>query len=596
LETGAHAVTWWSWDQEAGCSGAVRVRLRTNAGEEATSPEFMLNNTGPDRSGFIDLPLEDQGIGADEESAYEASVAALLADPSVDFVATRKDDRYEVRAARGTVVFHRERSREATTYLLDAVQGTNPIERQDPTWIPSLAEELAAGSNPNGVSLPELGYAEGDPRLSFIEPEDDSYPYGYERIAAYFDHPDAADFMINWKGYAHAGVDLGEHGSLNVVQSRSPLLFWGAGIRPGMVDGGARHVDIAPTVAQLLGMPTTFGVDERGIWSHEVYLTWQDGHPLDEVLDGTTADRVIVLVCDGLAFSELVDEATSRWADLPNFARFFNEGAWMGYGSITNWPSVTYPSHNTISAGVYSGHHGLVDNQYYLRDEGKSVAPINQTLFTEKYFAPVGPAQTLHEAIHGAFGVWDKATRDGAFTASLLDPSVRDADKADLEIRDRSGEVPFPPMGLETPGEVPTLDPFFQGTSVSAEQLTERIGLTELYYLFTKGIGPTYVVMNLITTDGAGHAYGPHADAMKRVLSHIDADLGVLFAWLAEWGLMDSTAVILTSDHGMQIGDLSRSGWPSDSLDAAGIRYQPDTWLGIYLDSEPGRATRRAGP
>jgi arylsulfatase A-like enzyme len=83
---------------------------------------------------------------------------------------------------------------------------------------------------------------------------------------------------------------------------------------------------------------------------------------------------------------------------------------------------------------------------------------------------------------------------------------------------------------------------------------------------------------------------------MKRVLSHIDADLGVLFAWLAEWGILDSTAVILTSDHGMQIGDPSRSGWPPDSLDAAGIRYEPDTGLGIYLGAQSERPAGRAGP
>jgi hypothetical protein len=66
--------------------------------------------------------------------------------------------------------------------------------------------------------------------------------------------------------------------------------MWGAGVLPGEKREVARQVDIAPTVARILGMPGTLGIDKRGIRSYFVHLVWQDGHVLESALDGETAD------------------------------------------------------------------------------------------------------------------------------------------------------------------------------------------------------------------------------------------------------------------------------------------------------------------
>ncbi|MEW6443172.1 MAG: alkaline phosphatase family protein [bacterium] len=536
---------------------------------------------------FFEPLLLEQGIDDAELPVFEQALEALLADVSLDFVATRYGSTYRVDAARGSVFFRRDRSVSGTTYAVDEVIGENPIGRQDPGWIPAYEEELEAGSNPNGVALPLEGYLAGDPRLSFIEPEDDSYPFGYERVAAYFDHPDSADFLVGLKSYAHAGGALGGHGALGIVQSRCPLVFWGAGIRPGRYQGFPRQVDVAPTVAKLMGLPQTEGVDERGAWSRTTYLTWQDGHVLEEVLDGEVSRHVLVVVSDGLAHTELLHQIETRQDALPTLRRLVEEGAWFAAGSTANWPSVTYPGHNTIGSGLYGGHHGVVDNSYFLRDEGKIAAPIDQLILTEAFFDPSGPGESLHMAVHRAFGAWELASRAGAFTASLFDPSVKDADKADLELRDRFyPEVPLPPLFVQKRPEVPEADPTLKHLESFAEQLGEEIVMNELYDLFTRDAGavPAYVILNFSTTDGTGHANGPHGDEMRKVLDHIDANLGVLCGWLEEWGILARTTIVLTSDHGLQIGDPSRSGSPLGRLDEAGIPYRHGTGLGVYLD------------
>ncbi len=590
LAPGNYTFTWWSWDQEAGCKGEIVFRLITSRGETAESAPLLLDNSREGANGFLDLPLIDQGIQAEEIEAYERARDALIADPHVDFVATRRGDDYEVTAARGSVVFHRERTNRGYEYVVDYVEGDNPILNQEPYWFSSLLEELGAGANPNNVSIPKQGYKKGDPRLSFIEPEDDAYPYGYERIAAYFDHPLSADLYINPKGYSHAyGDDIGNHGSLNMQQSRSPLIFWGAGIQQGQFDRPVRQVDIAPTIAKLLGLPAIFGVDHRGIYSHDVYLGWQDGEVVPEVLNGGRSRHVLLLVLDGMTNSGLQFALSTKPEDYPNLMRLAVEGNFSVCGSIANYPSVTFPSHNVVGSGIYSGHHGLVDNDFYRRDTMKTEHPISTMFFQEDLFDPIGPGETLHQAIQRVYGGYDATplfgNPNGVVTVSLMDPSVAGATHADLEIRDLTKQSPFPPLGVAWPPEIPFPD--FQVGSSNAyfEEWTTMLAMVELYYLFSNGVSPvpTYTIFNFIATDGSGHANGPYGDDMWRVLKFLDDNLGVLFGWLDQWGLTDQITIVVTSDHGMELGDPSRSGRPQDALDDARVGYVPDTGNGVYL-------------
>jgi phosphonoacetate hydrolase len=584
LAPGEHALTWASWEQEAGCGAEVIFQLTTVEGERAESWPLALANVGA-QSGFVSLPQGEQGIGPSELGGYGEALQALLSAPALDFVATRIGSSYEVRAARGSVVFTRSNTNRGYRYDVLEVAGQNPIEIQDPSLFPTLAEELARGSNPNDVSYPPLGYDAGDPRLSFIEPEDDSYPYGYERIAAYFDHPDAADLMVNYRGYAQGSG--GHHGSLAMVQSRCPLILWGKGIEPGEKPTGSRQVDVAATVARLLGMPFVDGVDERGIRSHFVRLRWQDGHEIPGVLDGSVSSYVILIQSDGLNHAELHDKINRDPTSVPHLAQLRGEGAWLRDGSITNWPSVTYPSHNVVGSGLYSGHHGVVDNTYYLRATAAVANPIGEVFNTGHYWNPVLPeGETLHQALHRAFGNWLDDPATGAYTLSVLDPSVAGANTADLEFHDDSGLVSFPLDTLLPPLETPWPNVYPTDVEAFGAQVAERSGMAELDLLYSSSSSPTptYTALNHMCTDPLGHSYGPHGDSMNQAIEHLDANVGVLLDWLDSWGILGETTILLTSDHGMQLGDDSRAGSIKQSLLDAGIAFVDGTSsMSVYL-------------
>jgi hypothetical protein len=63
------------------------------------------------------------------------------------------------------------------------------------------------------------------------------------------------ELVVSLEPFAYwAGVVNATHGSPNDEDAHVPVLFWGSAIRPGHYDEFARVVDMAPTLAQLLGV------------------------------------------------------------------------------------------------------------------------------------------------------------------------------------------------------------------------------------------------------------------------------------------------------------------------------------------------------
>ncbi|HKW46019.1 MAG TPA: alkaline phosphatase family protein [Gemmatimonadaceae bacterium] len=64
------------------------------------------------------------------------------------------------------------------------------------------------------------------------------------------------ELVISLEPFAYwAGTTIATHGTPNDEDAHVPLLFWGSAIRPGHYDEFARVVDIAPTLARVVGVP-----------------------------------------------------------------------------------------------------------------------------------------------------------------------------------------------------------------------------------------------------------------------------------------------------------------------------------------------------
>ncbi|MEX1103083.1 MAG: hypothetical protein WED87_02465 [Dehalococcoidia bacterium] len=172
--------------------------------------ERTSQSVGPERVG-------GQGLDHNQEESGNRAIHELLTSADgrawTDLVATCRLDGdgtavYEAWALRGMVRWVRTHAPGGGyDYRVVDTAGENPLARQDPRALSTLAEELAAGRDP------------ADPQRAYVEPEHLTHPYAYERLSQLFDSPNAPDLAVSAKSYAY-GRQPGQHGALDVIQSR----------------------------------------------------------------------------------------------------------------------------------------------------------------------------------------------------------------------------------------------------------------------------------------------------------------------------------------------------------------------------------------
>ncbi len=320
-------------------SGAGRTDKSSGA-EVLVTTEASRPTLRPERELASAAVSQVHEIADEHRDAADAALEILLdpaLDPIVDMVLTRRDGDYEALTPDGSVRFRRA---VGGTLTVTHTDGRNPFAEQAPDRFTPLAEELA-NKHPNR--------------------RENTYPHAYDQVAQLFDSPAAPDLCVihsashNW---ADQGGHLGEHGSLGVVQSRAPLVFAGTGVRSqGVIPDSARLVDVAPTVAALLGCAPR--PDGR-------VLAIQDGIARTDILDEHERPRHVVgFLFDGTNANVLYDMAAR--GEAPNVARLIAMGTAFGHGAMASLPTVTLANHTTILTGAHPGHHGILHNAWYDR-------------------------------------------------------------------------------------------------------------------------------------------------------------------------------------------------------------------------------------
>jgi len=527
---------------------------------------------GPERLG-------GQGLDPQQTESGNRLIATLLTDPvvgpQIDLLLTWRPTGYEAWAERGMVRFQRFVDDGGRLHFQVAeVLGENPVAQQDPLALNTVDLESAAAS--------ASGFDSTDPARRFIGPEQQSYPFAYERIAQLFDSPNAPDIAVSPRDWC-SGSQPGTHGALHVRQARAPLWFSGLGLRPGHHAIAARAVDIAPTCLAAMGFPQIEGVGPAGLASADVYMARQDGSVLHDVVErrGPRASRLYVFLLDGMHHTELERQLAADPMALPNIRRLRERAAVLAGGSMVNFPSITWPSHTTIGTGTWCGHHDVVNPTYYLRDTRETVSPQGLQVGTERF------ASTAVESLHEAF----QRVHPDCTTAAIHAPFGRSANHAVLEGRNLCDRARVKEL---TARFVDQINPRWadEHQSVASESLLDARGLAQVVELFTRDDvdAPLFVYHELALTDGAGHEYGPHSLGLSDALAETDLRIGEVLAVLDERGLFDDTLFVLTADHGMAPQDVSLRANPSGhALEAgfAAVVAEPMIWLiDLFVEAE----------
>lgn len=542
--------------------------------------------------------LAGQGLDPNQEESGNRAIIALLTDDShgeTDWAATYRwtadedgnhvDGAYEVWSLRGMVRFRRFFADAGFGYEVIETRGENPIANQDPTAVATIAEEMEAAAR--------SGMPSEDANLSYMDPQTLSYPLAYERIAQLFDSPNAPDLAINPKCWQYARQP-GQHGSADVVQARAPLVFSGPGIKGrGVTDTLCVQVDVAPTIARVLGMPLIDGMDstgrtssERGVGS-DVYLRRQDGRPIDAIVEeGETADRAYIFLLDGLSNTELKRRLEIDRESIPNLSRLIDRGLMFEYGTIVNFPSITWPSHNALGTGAWCGHHDTVNPTYHLREKRETITPQGMMWETGKYVT--GDVETLYEAVHRVWGKWDG--QKGEVTASINEPCMRGAGHSTLERRMLVDLQKAVAMAKENKGDTcPRWKADGQDDAYRASG-SDIQGMVQAIMLFSSETQPPpkFTFHEFSLTDAVGHDYGPHHDAVFDAMVETDKRIGKVLAVLDARGLFDSTLFVVTTDHGMAPIDSSKAADQALAVKDAGLSCVLTAPLVYLLDMQVG--------
>jgi hypothetical protein len=399
------------------------------------------------------------------------------------------------------------------------------------------------------------------------------YPEPARRLLSFFADADRSPDLAIVHTPAHffpdEGGHRGEHGSLDVIQSRAPFLLSGAGVpRRGQVEGYARLIDVTPTLLQLAGVAVPSGLDGVGVPELRDAWTVAEGGP------------VVGLLWDGAPSSELLAMAAA--GELPAVASLLADGLALTGGAVAEFPSVTLANHTSALTGVGPGRHGVLGNVFYDRARRERINANDESTWHRS-------AEWLRPGVATVFEMLAEA-RLGSRSVCVNEAVDRGATISTMQlIRDLAGQEVthlLPPAETSAYlGNVANLeDDYFRW----ATQVDDA-GLDQVLREWADPAAvPDLTWWSTVITDAGHHAGGPRSPIAEDSLRDADRRLGVFLAQLTERGLRDRVTFLLTADHGFEKADPGVSGsWGptlSDACGRLGVTYRDEGPGFVYLN------------
>jgi len=499
--------------------------------------------------------LSDPADPAEVDALEAALVGPSMADRVEMVLRPLGRDRYRARSALGSVEFERTELDGRYDYRVVHVEGRNPLERQDTNTLLGVSHEP---STPPPTVL------------------DNSFPHAFDSIAQFFDSEHAPDLLATHSASHTREQNVGHHGSLGIVQARAPFIAAGAGVANlGVLDRSTRVVDVAPTIARLLGIePHPDGVGPTGAPRADALLRRQDGDPLLEILDGTTAEHVVVILLDGCNVDLLHDVVAA--GEAPNVASLIERGVSMRRGAFASLPTATLANHTTAVTGAHPGHSGVLHNAWIDRTDGSSpdLLGMDQMFWAMQHMND--DVETLFQAL--------QRCRPGSFSTATFEFCDTGASFSSFaEVRAGTSEG-LPDLDDVTHVDRPSAD---VSDAYRFMSIVDHVSVEHTLRAWRQDLGnplPALSWCSLAVTDEAGHESGPHGPLTRAAVRDSDARIGELLRAVEVAGVADSTAIVVIADHGMEQSDPSADRPWDDDLAACGVAHRIVGDGFVYLD------------
>jgi len=399
-------------------------------------------------------------------------------------------------------------------------------------------------------------------------------PRAMESVAQYFDSPHAPDLVVLHAPTHRFHGNVGEHGSLATTQARAPFIAAGPGIvARGIVDDHIRTVDVAPTLAALLGCSPTDGVDGLGRARAGVRLLVQDGDECAEILDADVRpDHVVLFLWDGCNPQALHDAAAA--GDAPRIAELIERGTSYRHGAYASLPTATLANHSAATTGVLPGRSGILHNTWYDRRAGHVVDLLDfrQMITAREHLRD--DIETIHEALHRnepdavSVATYEYGDRGADWSSYLQMSTGGPQGSLTDEERRRHRSTEF--MGI----------PQFRNYSVY-----DAHSVADAKHCWSGDLGtlPRFSWFTLNLTDSVGHYGGPHSEIGRAAIRDTDARMGEIIDEIDRRGVLDRTAIVMCADHGMQTTAEGEAFDVSVPLREAGIDHVMVDAQYVYL-------------
>ncbi len=485
----------------------------------------------------------------------------------VDLVAfSPRENFFEVHSNEGSVSFRRvlKSSSDEIKEHFEVVEetGLNPLLNQDPTSFCSIEDQRNAG---------------------YLKRSENSYPYAFEHLAQIWDHKCAPDIFVSHTpahNFESRGGHRGEHGSLDILQTRAPFIISGSGVANlGVLEGHGRIVDVAPTILNLLGHSKMSSV---ATGKTEKYLISQDGDSLDGFIESGGASHVVVFLLDGCNPNVLF-EAIRRGLT-PNLAGLVLNGSAFKHGIFASMPSVTLANHTSLLTGTHPGHHGVLHNAWWDKDLNEQIVTESPSTWHVSMRWLNGNVETLHEAI--------KRQNPDATTVSINEPADRGATYSTFDLWRRGAMSALGDL-LPKDGTLPEFASenwYRENKDYSWASIADHLSMSQAIEIFSGSFDgrdfsfPELSWINFALTDAAFHAGGPDSEIGYGALIDTDKRIGRVLEALYDSKEFEKSAVLVVADHGMEETNPEVQGDWEKELTDRGFKVRDESFGFLYLD------------
>jgi ectonucleotide pyrophosphatase/phosphodiesterase family protein 5 len=224
--------------------------------------------------------------------------------------------------------------------------------------------------------------------------------------------------------------------------------------------------------------------------------------------------RVLLVSFDGFRWDYLSRSETKNHT--LNFHRIMKDGIYAKRGIKNAFITKTFPNHYTIVTGLYEESHGIVANVMYdpVFNETFNIYNVKQER-SPKWFD------------NGGEPIW--------VTNQLQD---------DCNCR-KTGVVFWPGDSASVKGVLPYRYLLYDKT------MKNKTRVDTMVKWFTDKYPVNLGLLYFEEPDSYGHEFGPDSPQMNEMIIGLDGVVGYLLDELKAKGILDSTDIIITSDHGM---------------------------------------------